>query len=134
MEQVIGRHVVGDVQIDLVVVVEVGGDDAQPATVGIDEARLRSSRRQTARGHCGKHDREAIGKSRGMHSCLPGDSGCSQSLGLLGIVSKVVADIEIQVAVAVQVGEGRRGRPVAIAAQARRARSRPRTGRRPLLR
>ena len=40
VEQVIGRHVIGDVEIDLVVVVQVGGDDAQPAPVRIDEARL----------------------------------------------------------------------------------------------
>ncbi len=38
-EQVIGGHVVGDVEVDAVVVVEVGRDDAQPATVRVDEAR-----------------------------------------------------------------------------------------------
>ena len=40
-EQEIGRHVVGDEQVDAVVVVEVGGDDAQPPAVAVDDPGLR---------------------------------------------------------------------------------------------
>ena len=39
-EQVIGRQVVGDEQVDPAVVVDVDGDDAQAAAVAIDDARL----------------------------------------------------------------------------------------------
>ena len=39
-EQVIGRAVVGDVQVDPVVVVEVGGDDAQAPPFGLGAARV----------------------------------------------------------------------------------------------
>ena len=41
MEQVVGRHVVGDVQVDPVVVIEIGRDDPQAAAVGVDETRPR---------------------------------------------------------------------------------------------
>ena len=55
-EQVIGSHVVGDEQVDPAVVVEVGGDDAQPAPVAIDDPRLGRSRRRTDRRRCGRGD------------------------------------------------------------------------------
>ena len=40
-EQVIGSAVVGDVEVDAVVVVEIGGDDAQAAPVGLGAAGRR---------------------------------------------------------------------------------------------
>ena len=39
-EEVVGRLVVGHEQVGLAVLVEVGGDDSQAATVQIDDARL----------------------------------------------------------------------------------------------
>ena len=59
-EEVVGRHVVGDVEVDPAVVVEVGGDHAQPAAVRIDAAGTRRSRRRTGRRRCGRRDRAAL--------------------------------------------------------------------------
>ncbi len=56
-----------------------------------------------------------------MQSCLWRLGGLAE-LGVLWIVSKVMADIEVQVTIAVEVSEGGRGWPIAIAGQAGRAR------------
>ena len=39
-EEVVGRHVVGDEEVDPAVVVEVGGDDAQAPAVAVDDPGL----------------------------------------------------------------------------------------------
>ncbi len=37
VEQEVGRHVVGDEEIDPPVIVEVGGDHAEPSAVAVDD-------------------------------------------------------------------------------------------------
>ena len=83
-EQVVGRHVVGDVQVDPVVVVEVGGDDPEPPPVGVDEPGLARSRPRTGRRRCGRRGRAATGNRSGCRSWSFGDSGCSHRLGFVG--------------------------------------------------
>ena len=39
-KQIVGGHVVGDIEVDAVVVIEVGGHDAQSAAAGVNEAGL----------------------------------------------------------------------------------------------
>ena len=39
-EQVVGRAVIGHEEVDSAVLVEIGGDDAEPAPIGVDDPRL----------------------------------------------------------------------------------------------
>ena len=116
VEQVVGRHIIGDEQIDFVVVVQIGRDDPQPAAVGINEARLARHIDKPPIVIAEDMIRQRRKIARHAHvACRR--VGVLTPLWFLGIVEKVVADIKVEVAVAVQVGEGRRGRPVAIATQ-----------------
>ena len=38
--EVVGRRVIGDEQVDQAIFVDVGGDDAEAATVGVDDTGL----------------------------------------------------------------------------------------------
>ena len=118
-EQVVGRAVVGDEEVDAVVVVEVGGDDAQargrpvsakPADVGdVDEpAAVVAEDVVGSRLDLAGIAVEVLAAARSGRG-----AGCRR------VPEHVVADVEVEVAVVVEVGEGRRGRPVARARQAR---------------
>ncbi len=117
-EEIVGRRVVGHEQVGLAVVVEVGRDDSQAASVAVDDARLGGHVDEPAAvvaedmvRQRGEKARVAVGILRAVPA-IAGGRGCRVPL-------QVVADVEIEVAVVVQVGPGRRGRPVAVAAEPR---------------
>ena len=63
-EEIIGRAVVGDVEVDPTVVVEVGRDHAQPSPVGDRRSPRPRSRRRTGRRRCGTRDRASARDAR----------------------------------------------------------------------
>ena len=116
VKQEVGGRVVGDEQVDLAVVVEVGRDHAQAPAVGVDDPRLVGHVVRTGRRRCGRGGRASAGNLRGsQYSYAPGRLRWAAQLGMVGVPLQVVADVEVEIAVAVEVGQGRRGRPVAVA-------------------
>ena len=115
MEQVIRRAVVGHVEIDAVVVIQVGGDDAQAPSVGLDAAR--------GRGHI--DEPAAVVPEDMVRRRLDLAGGTVEVVPLLveaqrrirRVPDHVVADVQVEVAVIVQVRESRRAGIVARAGQ-----------------
>ena len=115
-EQVVRRHVVGDVEIDAVIVVEVGRDHPQPAPVRVDEPGRRRDIHETT-GIVAEDVVRQRGELLGVAVVDHPVSGVGAEARTLRVERQVMADVEVEVAVAVEVGErGRRG-PVAVAAE-----------------
>ena len=113
-EQVIGRHVVGDEQIGASVFVEVSREDAQPATVGVDDAGLSRHVDEPTAVVAEDVIRQGLEVER-KAAVVAGVLGIDATAGFVVVPFEVVADVQVEVAVAIQVGERRRSRPVAIA-------------------
>ena len=116
-EEIVGRRVVGHVEVDPAVAVEVGRDHAQSSPVAIDDARR------------GRHvdepaaivAKDVIGQRREVaRIAVVGRRvlGIDADRVVVHVPGEVVADVEVEIAVVVEVGERGGGRPVAIAGQA----------------
>ena len=116
VEERVGRGIVGHEQINLAVLVEVGRDDSQAPTLGVEDACLGSDINKPAAVVaedmvlCSLETvRIAVRILRALLA-MARRRGCRVPL-------QVMAYVEIEVAVTVQVGPGCRGRPVAVAAK-----------------
>ncbi len=102
----VGGHVVGNVDVDAVVVVEVGGQNAQSAAAGVNEARLS--------GHVDERSaaviaEDVIGKRRKVARAavvIASRLLVGADRRFFQVKGEVMADIEVEIAVAVQVGPG----------------------------
>src|SRR5262249_53065697 len=105
-EQEIGGPVVSHKEVDPLVIVEVGGNDAEPATVVVSRANTCMVRdidkpavvvAEDVVGHRGKLERAARHVPAGL-------ARVDARGGTLRIPGRVVADVEVEVAIAVEVG------------------------------
>ena len=119
-EEVIRRQIVGHEHVDLAVVVEVGGDDAQAATVEIHDSGLRGHVDEPAAVVAKNVVRQRRECERtAIHIPRLGAFRILAEGRIRGVPLQIVADIEIEVAVIVEVGPGRRCGPVAVAPEPR---------------
>ena len=128
-EQEVGRSVVGDVQVDPIVVVEVRRHHAQAPSIRIGES--------SGFGHVDETP-AVIAKDvvdgplvLGRITVVVFPSLVLAERGMVRVPADVMTDVKVEVAVAVEIGEGRGGGIVPRARPDPRARSHPRRSHRP---
>ena len=67
-EEKVGRRVVGHEQVDLAVVIEVGRDNPQAASLAVDDARLLGHVDETGRRRCERRDPGATAAIAGRNT------------------------------------------------------------------
>ena len=120
--QEIGRLIVRDEEVDVSVVVDVGGDHPHAPPSPLEESRRF--------GDVGEMALVITEDLVGARFEFPGIAADDHLVGrkgvadprILGIPDHVVADVQVEVAVVIEVGESGRCRPIAVARQARRPR------------
>ena len=113
----IRRPIVGDVQVDPPVVVDVGGDDSQPPPVVVDDPCFPGRVDEATAVIAKQSVREGYDEARGAAD-VPRCAGAPTELGVGRIPGPIMADVEVEVAVVIEVREGGRSRPGAGASQA----------------
>src|SRR5690606_10194802 len=110
----VGRHIIGDIEVEVAVSIEIGGDHTQaPAYSAGDPRLLRNIDKMPA-----VVAEEAVGKGLEFKR-IAGDVRARLPIPaeprVLLVPFEIVTDIEVEVAVSIEIGKGGGGRPITIA-------------------